>query len=259
MSTVVTIHLYPIKSLGGIEVDTAYVERRGLRDDRRMMLVDPTGLFQTQRTKAKLALFRLSLTASGFLVTAPNGETLEIGPETADEVPVKVWNSELVARRVSTEADQWFSDHLQEPVSLVRMPDSVTRPTHPDYSRPGDHVSFADGFPILMISEESLADLNSRLAVPLPMNRFRPNIVVRGMEPYAEDDLGEFRIGNCRMRSVKKCGRCRVTTIDQETAEIGQEPLRTLATYRQEGNAVMFGANIIPDDEGLIRVGDLVQ
>jgi uncharacterized protein YcbX len=138
------------------------------------------------------------------------------------------------------------------------MADQVVRPANPAFAPPGARVSFADGFPFLLISEESLADLNGRLAVPLPMNRFRPNLVVAGCEPYAEDGWKEIRIGDVKLRVVKPCERCLVTTTDQATGERGKEPLRTLATYRKVGNDVMFGQNVVHENTGELRVGDAV-
>lgn len=260
MARVASLHIYPIKSLGGFEVDSSFIERRGLREDRRMMLVDANGHFLTQRTKERMALFRVSPIPGGYLVHAPDQNTLEIGPEfLSTTMPVKVWSSELDAHRVSPAADAWFSDHMGETVHLVRMTDDIVRPTSAEYRNPGDHVSFADGFPILAISQASLADLNGRLEHPVPMDRFRPNVVLTDCDAFDEDTWPRVQIGATIIRFTKKCGRCKVTTINQETAEISKEPLRTLATYRMEGNAVMFGANWTPEGEGPIRIGDLVE
>jgi uncharacterized protein YcbX len=136
------------------------------------------------------------------------------------------------------------------------MSGDTVRPADPEYAPAGTRVSFADGFPFLLISEESLADLNRRLADPLPMNRFRPNLVVAGAEPYAEDGWDRIEIGGVRLRMVKPCARCVVTTTDQTTAQRGKEPLRTLATYRKVEGEVMFGQNVVPEGRGHLRVGD---
>ena len=138
------------------------------------------------------------------------------------------------------------------------MGDQVVRPANPAFAPPGVRVGFADGFPFLLISEESLADLNRRLADPLPMNRFRPNLVVAGGEPYAEDGWGRIEIGGVRLQVMKPCERCLVTTTDQATGERGKEPLRTLATYRKVGNDVLFGQNVVHENTGRLRVCDPV-
>ena len=260
MARVSGLRIYPIKSLGGVELEASFIQRRGLRDDRRMMLVDANGKFLTQRSDERLCRFRLAVIDGGFVVTGPDGRQFEIGDEAeSNRVPVQVWSSELEVPVVSAEASTWFSDQLGQPVRLVRMPDDIQRATNPDFSEPGDHVSFADGFPILAISEASLAELNSRLEVALPMDRFRPNVILSECEPFEEDTWPRVKIGEVSIRFTKRCGRCKVTTIDQATGEVGQEPLRTLATYRKEGSNVMFGANWTPDGEGPISVGDRIE
>jgi uncharacterized protein YcbX len=254
---VASLHVYPIKSLGGASVAASTVDGRGLRHDRRWMLVDETGTFLSQRTIAPMALFRVGLFPDRLDVTGPTGDVLSIPHVTAAErIPVRVWNSEVEAARVSDAADAWFTAQMERPARLVYMPDDVVRPTHPDYTLPGDRVGFADAFPVLVAGEASLDDLNSRLETPIPMNRFRPNIVVTGSEPYAEDEWPAFVLGGVRYRRAKRCGRCRVTTTNQDTAEVGVEPLRTLATYRRDGNSVQFGTYFVPESEGAVAVGE---
>ncbi len=159
----------------------------------------------------------------------------------------------------SAKASRLFSDHLGREVRLVYMPDDTQRPVKPERGRPGDLVSFADAYPLLMISEESLAGLNARLADPLPMERFRPNVVIAGGEPHAEDDLGPFRIGDVTFRNVEPCDRCSVTTVDPATGERGKEPLKTLAEYRKRDGQVWFGTNLIHDGRGKLSVGDAIE
>jgi len=223
------------------------------------MLVDQEGVFMTQRTDTRLALFRTAIEPDGLKVVAPSGEVCmaPLEPEGVNR-SVRVWKDMCVAIQVSTLIDEWLSEILGRPCSLVYMPEGSLRHTNPAYTSPGDIVGFADAYPVLVASEESLADLNSRMEVPLPMNRFRANIIVSGCEPFEEDTWPNIQIGDVRFRAVKKCGRCQVTTTDQDTAETGVEPLRTLATYRKEGSNVMFGAYFVPETIGCIRVGDEV-
>jgi uncharacterized protein YcbX len=169
-----------------------------------------------------------------------------------------VWDDSCEATWVGERAAAWFTQFLGSACSLVHMAEQVVRPADPAFAPPESRVSFADGFPFLLISEESLADLNGRLADPLPMNRFRPNLIVAGGEPYAEDGWKEIQIGGVSLKVVKPCGRCVVTTTDQSTGERGQEPLRTLATYRRRDGLVMFGQNVVHERPGRLRLGDRV-
>lgn len=257
MIRVASLHLYPIKSLGGVSLIESAVEARGLRNDRRWMLVDEEGVFLSQRTIERMALFRVRVADSGLIVTGPSGGRIEVPYEPAGErLNVRVWQSEVEAVRVSDAMDAWFSEEMGRSARLVYMPDESIRPTHPQFSKPGDRVGFADALPVLVAGEASLADLNARLEVPIPMNRFRANIIVEGSTPYAEDEWPSFTLGGVHFRHAKHCGRCRVTTTDQATAVVGIEPLKTLATYRREANNVIFGTYYIPESEGAVAVGD---
>jgi uncharacterized protein YcbX len=161
-----------------------------------------------------------------------------------------VWSDRCAAQRGDPSADAWLSDFLGHACRLVFMPDEGVRPVDPRYAQPQDRTAFSDGFPLLLISQPSLDDLNSRLVEPLPMLRFRPNLVVEGCAPYAEDDWRHIRIGDLPLRVVKPCSRCKITTVDPYTAETGSEPLRTLASYRRQGKQVYFGQNLIHDRPG---------
>jgi uncharacterized protein YcbX len=171
--------------------------------------------------------------------------------------PVRVWQDRVMAC-AHPDGSAWFSQFLGAPHELVYMTDAEQRPVNPARARAGDIVSFADGYPFLLISEASLADLNARLQKPIGMERFRPNIVISGTEPFAEDDYAEVSLGAITFRGVKRCDRCVVTTIDPLTGEAGKEPLRTLAQYRLEDQRVWFGMNLIHDGDGVLRVGDPV-
>ncbi len=255
------ITIYPVKSAGGIAVQEWNVEPRGLAHDRRWMVVTPDGDFLTQRDWPRMALLTPALEANILRLDAPGCEPLRVPrlPE-GERLTVHVWRSVCEAVSAGADADAWLSTFLKMPCRLVYMPDDTRRSISPDYTAGEGIVSFADGFPLLLIGESSLTDLNARLAEPVPMNRFRPNLVVTGAAPYAEDDWAQVRVGDVLFHVVKPCARCAMTTVEQTTGErTGPEPLQTLAGYRREGGKVMFGQNLIPAAPGVVRVGDKVE
>jgi uncharacterized protein YcbX len=260
MVRVTALYVYPVKGCRGIRVDRAAVVARGFAGDRRWMIVDADGMFVTQRTHPQLALVRTALGGDGITLDAPGLATLRlpVAYEQGRRRDVQVW-SHVGAARVHEDGSDWVSRYLGAPHALVYMPDSHLRPVNPERARPGDVVSFADAYPFLLISEASLSDLNARLAAPIAMTRFRPNVVVAGCPPFAEDGWARVRIGAVGFRGVKRCDRCAVTTIDPETGAGGVEPLRTLASYRREQGKVWFGMNLIHDAEGTLAVGDPVE
>ena len=253
------LRLYPIKSCGGIAVDEWEVDERGLRHDRRWMLVDETGSFMSQRKLPRMALIKVHLESDGLAVDAPGMSSLQVpfGPPDGKPMLARVWNDLVEAQTVDD--DSWFSEFLGVRCKLVYLPDESVRQVDAAYAEPGDRVGLADGFPFLLISEASLADLNSRLEEPLPMNRFRPSLVVGGCEPFAEDGWSQVRIGQLTFRVVTPCARCAITTVDQKTAATGKEPLRTLARYRKVESEVFFGQNLAHDATGTLRTGDPVE
>lgn len=256
-----SLHIHPLKGARGIQVERAYVEPRGLRNDRRFMLVDARGGFVSQRSHPRLALVETALEGGSLRLVLPGGAAVLV-PLAPEGPPreVEVWGDRVTAVRVQGEASPLLSRFLGDALELVHMPPEVRRPVDPDYAEPGDHVSFADGFPLLLASRDSLRDLNARLATPLGMERFRPNLVIEGGQAHAEDAHERVRVGALHFRMPKRCSRCQVTTVDQATGELaGPEPLRTLAGYRGEGRRVYFGQNLIPDGEGLLSVGDEVE
>lgn len=263
MLRVSELNIYPIKSTRRIALDASEVVAAGLPWDRRWMLVDGDGRFITARQNPRLALVETSFEGDHLRVSAAGFETLSLALAAAggERINVTVWRDSLSAPRVSAQADAWFSRYLGFDCALVRMNDDMVRPVNPDYGRAGDRVSFADGFPLLVIGEASLADLNTRLARPVSMRRFRPNLVVAGGEAYAEDRWRRIRVGEVEFEGVKPCSRCVFTTIDPDTGEKDPElePLRTLGTYRRRDNAVFFGRNLIPRRTGTLRVGDPVE
>lgn len=260
LGTVRSIHLYPVKGLHGIDLDCAWVERRGLRHDRRWMVVGQDGVFRSQRQIPKMATIRTSIADDGLCLQQPFSSIM-IPLEPAGEfVTVRVWRSRVVARAYGSAADRWLTEALGEPVRLVKMTAESRRDCDPAYSLTGDEVSFADGFPVLLTSHASLCDLNSRLSAPVPMSRFRPNVTFEGWEAWGEDSVARVSVGSVSFRNAKPCGRCLVTTIDQDTGvSTGDEPLRTLAGFRTRANSANFGVNLIPDEEGWIRVGDEIR
>lgn len=254
------IFIYPIKSLGGIALASARVTDRGLRYDRRWMLVDEKGGFLSQRSHPTMALLQVQLQAEGLFVfhrQHPDENILiPFEPENNLQMEVDIWEDRCSARLVSQSADQWFSRQLNMPCRLVFMPDDTRREVDHQYAKGGEITSFSDAYPLLMIGQASLDDLNARLASAVPMNRFRPNIVFTGGQPYEEDELTSFHINGIAFAGVKPCARCVMTTINQDTAEQGKDPLATLAGYRKKGNKVLFGQNLLLTMQGTIRVGD---
>ncbi|QYO62264.1 MOSC domain-containing protein [Leptolyngbya sp. 7M] len=282
------INIYPIKSLAGIPLESAIVERRGLRFDRRWMLTDKEGLFFTQREVPAMATIAVGLTEGGLVVSANGFEDIQIPfePDLGERLQVRVWRSEVLAEVYRGAVSEWFSDVLRRNCKLVRMPEYAERHVSERFDRGDDIVSFADGYPLLLIGEGSLAELNERLQgryhseeygekLPLPMNRFRPNIVVQGSDPFEEDGWARIKVREAIFRVVKPCARCVVTTVDQKRGEFdGKEPLKTLAGFRmakdvfpdkfeelgQTANAVLFGENLIPDNPGAsVRIGDEIE
>ena len=259
------LYLYPVKSLGGYAVAEADVTARGLRHDRRWLLVDERNRFLTQRQHPELALLVVAPAYNGFLLShrqRPELLSLFIPFEAQPDrtLFVTVWDDILWAWRGAVEADEWLSEALGRTCRLVYMSDMVRRDVEPDLNPEGQLVSFADGYPFLLAGEAALADLNTRLAEPVLMNRFRPNLVFGGGEAYEDDTWEQFRIGDVPFRAVRGCGRCVLTTIDQQTAQKNPlgDPLRTLATYRKAENSTLFGQNVTGPGHGRLRVGDAV-
>ena len=257
-----SLHLYPIKSTAPLEVETAVVEPRGLRNDRRWMVVDDGNRFLTGRQLPRLTLVRALPGARGLSLEAPGMPSLQVPfPAIIATVPVVVWKSEVDARPAGAPADAWLSEFLQQPVRLVHMDAGVTRPMTDVHSQLGDEVSFADAFPMLLISRAALDGLNERLAKPVSMLQFRPNLVVDGAVAHAEDGWKRIRIGAVEFDVAKPCMRCIFTTVDPARGERDPdgEPLRTLVGYRRTADGVAFGQNLIPRSLGTLRIGDAVE
>ena len=262
------LFLYPVKSLGGFAVDSAELDALGLVGDRRFLLVDETGRFLTQRTLPRMALIATALDATHLTLSTSSTGSVRVPRGSDPAAPVRtvsVWKSEaLLAEDCGDPAAQFLSDFLRTRCRLVRIGEKFSRPVLKAAALPGDVVTFADACPLLVIGEASLADLNDRLAErgeePVPMNRFRPNLVVSGCPAFAEDTWTRFQLGAAVFRAAGTCVRCLVPTTDQATAERGKEPLRTLATYRRapaNPTDVIFGQNLIHETKsGSVHVGD---
>lgn len=257
------LYQYPIKGIAGRALAEAELEPRGLRDDRRWLLVDADGRFLSQRERPAMAHVRAEPEAGGWRVQAPGQASLLLQRPAANaaRIAVTVWGDSVEAPLADPASAAWFSAVLGQPVRVVYMDAAAVRPVDPDYAAAGDEVSFADGFPLLIANEASLTDLSERVGEPLSMARFRPNLVIRGAEAWAEDGWRRLRIGEVEIELVKPCARCQVTTLDPATAEPHprQEPLRTLAQFRKQQGKVMFAVNAIPRRGGRLVVGQPVE
>ena len=251
--------VYPIKSTRGIALARARIARRGFEHDRRFMVVGDNSKFLTQRTHPRLALVDVRIAGDHLVISASGAGsiTVPLVPEGVRR-QVTVWRDTCDAVVVS-EASPWFRDWLGITCDLVFMPDDVERLAKPAHALPGDLVGFPDGYPFLLTASASLDDLNTRLVAPVTMERFRPNIVVSGSNAFAEDGWKRIAIGGVPFRVAAPCARCTITTVDPATAEMGVEPLKTLATFRTRDNEVLFGQNLVHDAEGTIEVGAAVE
>jgi uncharacterized protein YcbX len=256
------IWIYPIKGLGGIRLQHAKVLEKGLEYDRRWMLVDENGVFMTQRDNPTMALFKLNIDNEELrIVYSPKSvsHSTSLHPSNFQGGErVVIWDDTVTACEVSKESSAWFSTMLNLKCKLVYFPEENSRAVDPKYKINDEHVSLADGYPFLIIGQEALNFLNSKLDQPIPMNRFRPNFVFTGGEPNEEDGWKKFTVGINRFMGVKPCARCAVPTINQDTAEKGIEPTRTLATYRRNENKILFGQNVLATDHQEVKEGDLI-
>jgi uncharacterized protein YcbX len=258
------LYIYPIKSLGGIAVNKTRITDRGMQYDRRYMLVDENNGFLTQREYPAMALLRTAIEKDNLLVYHKDFYSdkliLPLIPKpTGKNILVKIWDDFCEGHYITKEANEWFSAQLGLECRLVYMPESTMRKVDFRYALKDDITSFADGYPILLIGQSSLDDLNSHLEEPLPMNRFRPNIVFKGGEPFEEDMMEHFIINELDFYGVKLCSRCVITTTNQETGVAGKEPLKTLAKYRLINNKILFGQNVLCEGEGFISIGDSIR
>jgi uncharacterized protein len=258
--TLSEINVYPVKSLRGIAMKSATVLSKGLKHDRRYMLCDSEGVALTQREHPIMALFKTALHGDGIEISF-KGDSVRI-PHAASEgreVAAQVWEQPVSAIEIDPSMSQWFSERIGVDSRLVFFPEKNARPVDEKYRLNDEHVSLADAFPILIIGQKSLDDINEKLHEPVPMNRFRPNLVFTGGEAFAEDEWHLFSIGQSKFAAVKPCSRCILTTIDQDTANKSPEPLKTLSKFRLRNNKVLFGQNVLVLSPGTtITVGDRI-
>jgi len=260
MITVSELYIYPVKSFKGIQLQAAQLHNQGFYLDRRWMLVDEQGIFVSQRTVSELLFFEPYLTDDFLIIKhIPTQEQIQIPIKCNWEATTKVqiWDDTCIAKVAPLNINNWFNALLPIKVSLVFMPDEAERMADKKYTTTDYQVSFADAYPYLLISEASLAELNRKSGEEWPINRFRPNIVVKGCLPQAEEKWLSFTIGKHLFHGVKPCARCNVITINQITSIAGKEPLATLATYKRKDNKVIFGQNCVANaTDGLVKIGD---
>lgn len=260
--SVTELYRYPVKSCRGEPLTEASLDARGIVGDRAFVVVDENGTFLTQRDLPHLCRVVPTVDHTSVTLRAPGMDDLEFAIRTGSgDYVVTIWNDRCLAVDQGDAVADWLERALGVPARLVRLADRFVRPVDPLYAvRPTDQLHFGDGFPLLLLNQASLDDLNRRMGAPLPVDRFRPNIVVRGAEAYAEDGWRQLRIGEGTFHVVKPCSRCAVTQVDQETGAQGKEPLRTLASYRlTPAKQVLFGHYLIHAGDGVIRVGDPVD
>jgi uncharacterized protein len=261
---ITALYYYPIKSCKGIALDTAEISETGILHDRELLIVDAkTGEFYTQRELPKLALIAPRLENDYLELAAPNMPSLKVPLKaTGETLTANIWGDEVQSVDQGDEAAEWLGDFLGVDARIVKMHQDFARRIDPAYAlSAANQVSFADGYPFLLVSEESLADLNERMPEKLPMNRFRPNIVISGSgSGFGEDYIVRGKLGEIIFNVVKPCARCKITTTDQITTEVSKEPLRTLATFRRgRDGGVFFGQNIIHENTGMLKVGDSLE
>ena len=259
-----SIHIYPVKSLGGIHIESSEVESKGLKYDRRWMLVDENGHFISQRKYPKLSMLQPSITSVSLQIVDRTSElsplNVPLESPNSESIAVTVWDDTCLAKPLSDSINAWFSQFMGMPVRLVYMHEQSERKADPRYATSDqDIVSFADGYPILIISQASMDLLNEKSSEHIPSDRFRANIIIDGVEAHEEDSLKKICTEEVELAGVKPCARCVMTTIDQQTGEKGKEPLQTLSTYRKEGQKILFGYNFIPTQLGNLQVGDIFE
>lgn len=257
--------IYPVKSCAQLQVASAKVDYFGLHMDRRWMVVDESGNFITQRQLARMCLISVSLIENGVMLNAPDAQSCTVTVTNLKQMQqVKVWSDRCNGLDCGDEVAIWLSDFLQQTCRLVYFPEDEFRQVDLGFAQQGDRTAFSDGFPFLLISEASLQDLNARILKQesqpaLEMRRFRPNIVVKGCEAFAEDQWKKIQIGNIVLRVVKPCKRCVIPSIDPDTGVKGDEPLKTLLTYRKRDKKILFGQNVIAESTGDFAVGMSVK
>ncbi len=255
------ILIYPIKSLAGISVSKWEVVETGLKYDRKFMLIDNEQQFLSQRHLPKMALIQTQLIQNQLILSAPQQDDfiLNLEPQGGEIIHSTIWNDICAARSISNTVDEWFSDFLGKSCKLVYMPDETIRQVDQNFAQFNDQTAFSDGFPFLIIGENSLANLNQAMKLNLEMARFRPNLVIADSSAYAEDSWRKIKIGTIEFRLPKPCSRCAIPAINPKTAEISKEPLTTLNRLRKWNNKIYFGQNALHNQTGFLQIGDEVE
>jgi len=258
------ITIYPVKSMGGISLEQSELDQFGLKYDRRWMVVDKDGLFLTQRQNARMCFFKVELLNDSLAIRHmqyPDWQiSVPLKPVSRKLMDVQVWSDVVKGHIVHEHIDKELSRLFEREVHLVMMPNDQNRQVDTKYAPQGTNTAYSDGYPLLMIGQSSLNQLNTRLSDSIEMQCFRPNLVFTGGEAHCEDQQGLWRIGSVEMEAVKPCSRCVVTTINPKTSEKSPEPLRTLSTYRLQDGKVMFGMNMLHKTQtGILKLGDKVE
>ena len=260
MISVSELIIYPIKSCAGTHVDDFMLDRFGPMHDRRWMIIDSESQQVTQREIAELALIRPSLTSSGLHIEFKGQSITVHRPVGGVPQAVQIWADSVQAIDAGDRVAQWLSEQLATNLSLVWMPDNSQREVEKPIAKLGETVGFADAFPLLLISQASLDDLNSRLDVAVPMNRFRPNIVVTGCEAFAEDSWRRVQVNELELQVAKACARCVMPSIDQQTAEKDSAVLRALASFRRgDDKQTYFGQNLLYQSFSMLKTGSQLK
>jgi uncharacterized protein YcbX len=254
------LFVYPVKSCAGIELQHTGLDDFGVEHDRRFLVVDEDDVFMTQREHPNMSLIRISIAPPSLVFAAPDRSTCSVPlrPAGGQRTRVRIWDDDVEAIRVPAAAE-WLSRAIGVRCSLVYMPDDSVRPVSPEYSVREDRIGFADAFPLLILSQASIDALNWRLHDPVDVRRFRPNFLIDGVAPHAEDSWSRVRVGSLELHVVKPCARCAITTVDPDTGVRGKEPLRTLAEYRTRDGKVYFAQNAIHARPGEVSAGDALE
>ena len=261
---VTELYTYPVKSLAGISLDKAQLSFTGFQHDRQHMVVQPDGMFMTQRTHPQMALVETGFSGDRLVLSSFGMDKIIVDSPDLDSAPrvkTNIWGDVVNGIAHNKETSQWLSDAIGEDCMLLSFPRQEKRQCDLEFASAGDNTMFADAYPLLVISQASLDDLNSKLAIPVGMNRFRPNMVVSGCKPFDEDNWKSIKANDIRLRGIQSCSRCSVPTVDPTTGMLtGPEPIHTLSSYRKwDDGEVYFGMNMAPDSIGTIRVGDVVS
>lgn len=252
------IYLYPVKSLGGFQVQSWPLVKTGLRYDRQWMLVDENGLFLSQRRLPKMALIATQIKDQQLWLSAAGQSPIAVGLDqtNGEDIPVQVWEDDCLAVGVSEQVDQWLSEFLQHRCRLVYFPEHRVRQVDQNYAITSDQTAFSDGFPLLIVSKASLTAFNQAANLNISMQRFRPNLVIDDCAAYAEDSWRQISLGEIGLRLPKPCSRCAVPGINPDTAIAEKAVLASLAQLRQSQNKIYFGQNALHNQPGILTVGD---